>query len=97
MHLCLPEIFCYLADGNSSVVQQLMEITQQPPLTTEGDPLSHLMYALSAVPTTLLSMAASFGHCRMILRFAVIPQAEPKIASNKKSCYEVRKLPARGS
>ncbi|KAK2519461.1 Tmem255b [Columba guinea] len=53
-----------------------------------GDPLSHLTYAFSAVPTTLLSMAASFGHCHMILRFAVIPQAEPKIASNKKSHYE---------
>lgn len=84
-----------LADENSPVVQQLMEIIQQPPLTTQGDPLSHLTYAFSAIPTTLLSMTASLGH--MILSFAGIPQAEPKIASSKKSGYEVRKLPARAS
>lgn len=61
----------------------------------QGDPLSHLTYTFSAVPTALLSMTASLDYCYMILSFAVIPQAEPKIESNKKSNYEVGKLPAR--
>lgn len=97
LHLCLLETLCYLADENSPVVQQVMEIIQQPPLTTQADPLSHLTYPFSAVPTTLLSMPASLEHCHMILSFAVIPQAEPKIISRKKCSYEVRKLPARAS
>jgi len=97
LHSCLLETFCYLADENSPAVQQLMQIIQQPPLTTQGDPLSHPMYTFSAVPVALLLMTASLDHHHMILSFAVSPQAESKIASSKKYSYEMRNLPARAS
>lgn len=78
-------------------VQQLMEVTQQPPVTTQGHPLSHLTCTFPAGSAAFLPMTARLDHCHMILNFAVIPQTGPKIAISNKSSYEVRKLPARAS
>lgn len=90
VHLCLLETFCYLADKNSPIV--LLEILQQPPPTTLCHiSATHLHILCSSC--NVLFMTASLDNCHMILSFAVVLQEEPKIASSKKSRYEVRKLP----
>lgn len=75
-------------------VPQLMEVTQQPPVTTQGHPLSHLTCTFPAASAAFLPVTARLDHCHTILNFAVIPQTGPKVAISKKSNYEVRKLPA---